>query len=47
MQHAIENGTNLSVLVGQDAAKPDTNTRELSFDELSFIGGGEPGTSIK
>jgi hypothetical protein len=47
MQFAIENKTNLSVLVGANTQPRDISTRELSVDELNWVGGGETPTSVK
>jgi hypothetical protein len=47
MQSAIAKEPNLSVLVGTNTPASDVSTRELSFDELNQVGGGEAGGSIK
>jgi hypothetical protein len=47
MQFAIANQANLSVLVGANTQPSDTSARELSIDELNWVGGGEGGSGIK
>jgi hypothetical protein len=47
MQFAIANEPNLSVLVGASTPASDISARDLSVDELEWVGGGEVGTGIK